>query len=571
MGIFQQFPYSNFHEMNLDQIIKIMRQMQDEWAATKTEWDSYKDFIDNYFENLDVSEEVLSALRIFASDGTLAEITNPQIATSVTEWLNQHITPTTPAIDTSLTVSGAGADAKVTGNWIFPFMDDQPFDDYVDEVLDNGFWSTNNGQKYASENLKSSRSLIRVVSGGFYLCNYDIDYCMYDINKVFLGQRHMYTKTTLFADDVKPTTIRDDVAYIGINVPVSATKIEIHRLDTSKIDNILTPFDNDNYLYKDDYWTNGTGTLHPNTSLSTIMCANLEIGSKWYVNNTAGVQCVCIDTRGNALTVDKVFDAYSNGNIFTIPENTKLTYFNIYNNHTDASGTTGSIKTDYITKITQPKKLLTLGDSVTWIDGTSASSTVGKMAGYQRELREMGYEVDKRAWSGYSFTNDVNTTDPTKSIYHEIVTNELDVTGYEYITLFGGLNDMLYDAPIGTTPNDYSTTDYNGDTMCGAISGILQYIRNQNPTAKIIVVNPPKSEALSRYFTKAKSYVDAINACAEFWDCPIVDLFNDMNVSPFRNFTTFFYDVTHPNYYGMRRIGTLIANKIKELYNGLAH
>ena len=270
MGIFRNFPYSNFHEMNMDEILKILKTMSEEWDATKTEWASYKDFIDNYFENLDVSEEVLSALRIFASDGTLAEITNPQIATSVTEWLNQHITPTTPAIDTSLTVSGAGADAKVTGNWIFPFMDDQPFDDYVDEVLDNGFWSTNNGQKYASENLKSSRSLIRVVSGGFYLCNYDVDYCMYDINKTFLGLRHFYTKSTIFADDVKPTTIRDDVAYIGINVPTSATKIEIHRLDTSKIDNILTPFDNENYLYKSDYWANNTGAFHPNTSLSTL-------------------------------------------------------------------------------------------------------------------------------------------------------------------------------------------------------------------------------------------------------------------------------------------------------------
>ena len=48
MGIFQQFPYSNFHEMNLDQIIKIMREMQDEWAETKNEWLDMKTFINNY-------------------------------------------------------------------------------------------------------------------------------------------------------------------------------------------------------------------------------------------------------------------------------------------------------------------------------------------------------------------------------------------------------------------------------------------------------------------------------------------------------------------------------------------
>lgn len=118
MGIFQQFPYSNFHEMNLDQIIKIMREMQDEWADTKAEWASYKDFIDNYFANLNLDEEVLKALQVLANNGTLKTIIDPTIATTTTEWLNEHITPTTPAIDDTLSISGAGADAKVTGDFI---------------------------------------------------------------------------------------------------------------------------------------------------------------------------------------------------------------------------------------------------------------------------------------------------------------------------------------------------------------------------------------------------------------------------------------------------------------------
>lgn len=119
MGIFQQFPYSNFHEFNLDEIIKIMRQMQDEWAATKAEWASYKDFIDNYFANLDVSEEVLEALRTMAASGELNTIMDPTIAAETAAWLALHITqPTTPAIDTSLTVAGAAADAKAAGDRI---------------------------------------------------------------------------------------------------------------------------------------------------------------------------------------------------------------------------------------------------------------------------------------------------------------------------------------------------------------------------------------------------------------------------------------------------------------------
>lgn len=117
MGIFRQFPYSNFHELNLDEIIKIMRQMQDEWAATKTEWASYKDFIDNYFKNLNLDEETENALRRMIADGTLDSVIDPVIIAEVTAWLADHITqPTTPAIDTSLTIAGAAADSKTVGD-----------------------------------------------------------------------------------------------------------------------------------------------------------------------------------------------------------------------------------------------------------------------------------------------------------------------------------------------------------------------------------------------------------------------------------------------------------------------
>lgn len=40
------------------------------------------------------------------------------IAQDVTDWLDEHITPTTPAVDDTLTVSGAAADAAVTGDKI---------------------------------------------------------------------------------------------------------------------------------------------------------------------------------------------------------------------------------------------------------------------------------------------------------------------------------------------------------------------------------------------------------------------------------------------------------------------
>lgn len=120
MGIFRQFSYSNFHEMNMDEILKIMHEMLEEWATTKAEWATYKDFIDNYFNNLNVTDEVLNAMRVFAADGTLNTILDPVIAADTAAWLAEHITVTQgeTVIDDTLSIAGAAADAKAAGDKI---------------------------------------------------------------------------------------------------------------------------------------------------------------------------------------------------------------------------------------------------------------------------------------------------------------------------------------------------------------------------------------------------------------------------------------------------------------------
>ena len=115
MGIYRHFPYTNFHEMNLDEIIKLMREMQDEWNATKDEWNSMQEFINNYFANLDVSEEISAKINSMVADGSFNAVVDPVIIAQVVAWLNEHITPTTPALDKTLSIPDTAAESETVG------------------------------------------------------------------------------------------------------------------------------------------------------------------------------------------------------------------------------------------------------------------------------------------------------------------------------------------------------------------------------------------------------------------------------------------------------------------------
>lgn len=98
---------------------ELLQNWNDFSAALTQEWEDTKDYIDNYFNNLDVQEEINNKLDDLVRDGTMSSLVEPFIPALVTAWLNTHITQETGyVIDDSLTVAGAAADAKATGDAI---------------------------------------------------------------------------------------------------------------------------------------------------------------------------------------------------------------------------------------------------------------------------------------------------------------------------------------------------------------------------------------------------------------------------------------------------------------------
>lgn len=126
MGVFENIPYTNFHEANQDWLIKTVKSAEEqsadavekaEQAVQKSE--QTEKYVNTYFENLDVQQEINTKLDEMASDGSLGAVTEPYIPPVVTDWLDENIKqPSQTVIDASLTVEGAAADAKAAGDGI---------------------------------------------------------------------------------------------------------------------------------------------------------------------------------------------------------------------------------------------------------------------------------------------------------------------------------------------------------------------------------------------------------------------------------------------------------------------
>lgn len=169
---FNRYPYTDFHEMNDDWLILKMKEMIAEWASTKSDWQdmqiefaSLKSFVENYFDNLDVQNEINHKLDVMAADGSLSDLIAPYVASglpgvvsdqiggvvstqidgavaaqiddvvasqigdevpgAVTAWLEENVDPVGSAvtIDNTLTIADSAADAKVVGDKLFGMAD----------------------------------------------------------------------------------------------------------------------------------------------------------------------------------------------------------------------------------------------------------------------------------------------------------------------------------------------------------------------------------------------------------------------------------------------------------------
>lgn len=211
------------------------------------------------------------------------------------------------------------------------------------------------------------------------------------------------------------------------------------------------------------------------------------------------------------------------------------------------------VKVPYLTD----KKMLVIGDSITELDGRAVPK-IGKITGYQESFREQGAHVTTYGFGGatYSLKDTKITKVNHRSLYDKVVTDKLDVTKVDIVTLFAGTNDVGLGYPVG------SSDKLEVKTAVGGLKAILDYLKKNNPHVQIFIFTPIKrvGEKYDQNLTKLSAEIVKVGKA---YTLPVCELFLTSGIT-LANQQDFLYDGLHPNSQGMALIGEEMTTFIEE-------
>lgn len=236
---FDQYPYTNLHNVNLDWVLQAVKswgamveQNNQNFINLEAANESFKEFVTNYLTNLDLSDEISEKLDNMLASGELTPYLLPYIKTDVENWLDQHITPTTPIVDNTLTIPGAAADAAKVGEVITDVTDD--FNESLSYFVNNtpknlinkktiieGYTLNYTDGTISPNANRCVTDFIPVKADTIYNKNNISQWAVYDASKTFLGWQQASNGAPVLISKIYPTAAYMRTSFTKENASIA--------------------------------------------------------------------------------------------------------------------------------------------------------------------------------------------------------------------------------------------------------------------------------------------------------------------------------------------------------------
>lgn len=581
-----QSVYDECHGMTLQDTVYylfgVVKQASEEVVDYEGQFEELYYYVHDYFDNLDVQQEINNKLDEMASDGTLSTL-----MTNI--WGNQV------SLDFASSTSQMSDTSKnyvLTSNSHIYYYNGSV---WVDSGIVYG--ATNTASMLNRGNVEANTSLADYKLPGYYIITSSVASTLtdtpitnracimlvmqvfgntslkvlYDINSVaYYIQYNNSTWQGRLSNNNSQYAMGDSFAttnkagfyffqYSQIenfndkpaNLTTGGVLLNVYDSILSRLFQIIISTDSTIYLsYAGSPWSEITKTFNGNfTSNKSIFSYN-KSGYYAFTSNVI----TTVENKPDNLTVGGIMINYpvAPTNIFRFIISINYDIYVSYSDNAwvDLTGT-GEKLTYYA-----------LGDSITvgMINNGSgsynrANPTYPKIIG-----DKLGYNVTNK---GVSSTGFLYGTQNAKAVVNANNFSDCDICTINY-----GTNDWRYSQTLGASSDDSSA-----DTVCGALKYCIEKILNDNPKCSVYVITPLNrtdrgGAAETNYALSVKingktlqDFIDAITETCNVLGVPCISQTESYVINTI-NLTNLLSDGLHPNQNGYDIIGRFLASKI---------
>ncbi len=213
------------------------------------------------------------------------------------------------------------------------------------------------------------------------------------------------------------------------------------------------------------------------------------------------------------------------------------------------------------TMVTKNKNIIFFGDSITYGFLTKGYSWV--------EFIKDNYDFKIVTNAGISDYRVSTYDDKNKWLTDTIISHANEK--YDYVIMQGGINDVLYNTPLGEISNSKSENDFDVNTFAGGFESYIYNAKKYFKDAKIGYIityyTPNYTEKGQKWsYDDYNKYIMMTKKILDKWNIKYLDLFNEEYSNILKvNTKTYLPDNLHLNYEGYKIIYPYIYDFIKSL------